>query len=73
MQSFQTVSQEELIDSLMYHYQQYRKLIGYGGTEKEHIECREMLSAIVEELTYRRKFWTKSARNRVGVDPASGN
>ena len=72
MQAFQTVSQEELIESLLQHYQHYRKLMGYGGTETEHMECREMLSAILEELSYRQKFWTRAARNRSEADPASG-
>jgi hypothetical protein len=73
MQTFKTVGQDELIESLLDHYQHYRELTGLGGSEREYDECREMLMAILEELNYRRKFYKPRDRNPLNRfnDPAS--
>ena len=62
MQSFQSVSQDELLDSLTEYYQHYRKLDQFGGGEEEITYCLSMLTGILDELNYRQKFYRKSER-----------
>jgi hypothetical protein len=55
MERYQTFSEEELLESLMHQYQQYRNLLAVGGTEEAFASCKLSLLQILGELNHRTK------------------
>ena len=53
MERYQTFSEEELLESLIHQYQQYRNLGVVGGTEEELASCKLNLFQIIRELNKR--------------------